>query len=242
MEREILERYLAEGLSLERIGEVVGRHPSTVGYWVRRHGLQAVNTGKHASRGGLDEDALRELVGRGLSTREIAAELGCSQGTVKYWLRRFDLVTEQAQTRRGAKELRGKYVERRCRAHGHVRFVLEGRGYYRCTRCRSEQVAVRRRRVKEVLVREAGGACVCCGYDRYIGALEFHHRDPSEKSFGLARGGLTLGIDRMRAEAAKCVLLCANCHAEVEGGLADATLVAHSVPGGAMAARRIVNP
>jgi hypothetical protein len=26
----------------------------------------------------------------------------------------------------------------------------------------------------------------------------------------------------VRAEAAKCILLCANCHAEVEGGLVNA--------------------
>jgi hypothetical protein len=37
----------------------------------------------------------------------------------------------------------------------------------------------------------------------------------------LANRGLTLSIDVLRAEAAKCVLLCSNCHAEVEGGLVD---------------------
>jgi hypothetical protein len=36
---------------------------------------------------------------------------------------------------------------------------------------------------------------------------------------------VTLGIARMREEARKCVLLCANCHAEVEAGLISATLV-----------------
>jgi hypothetical protein len=31
-------------------------------------------------------------------------------------------------------------------------------------------------------------------------------------------------MDTMRAEARKCVLLCANCHAEVESGLIDLPL------------------
>jgi len=35
--------------------------------------------------------------------------------------------------------------------------VLEGRGYYRCVRCRSEAVSKRRRTVKRKLVEEAGG-------------------------------------------------------------------------------------
>src|SRR5215207_2786150 len=49
-------------------------------------------------------------------------------------------------------------------------------------------------------------------------ALHFHHVDPEQKSFGLARRGITRSIDILRAEIRKCVLLCSNCHAEVEAG------------------------
>jgi 5-methylcytosine-specific restriction endonuclease McrA len=75
--------------------------------------------------------------------------------------------------------------------------------------------------VKELLVAEAGGHCAICGYDRYLGALQFHHLDPAKKSFHLGVAGLTRSLKAMRAEAAKCVLLCSNCHAEVEGGVAS---------------------
>lgn len=170
----------------------------------------------------MEREILESLVARGLTTRQIAEAAGRSQSTVRYWLRRHGLSTVRA---RPDHELRGKYVERICRRHGAVRFVLEGRGYYRCTRCRAERVATRRRRAKLELVAEAGGACVVCGYERHIGALHFHHLDPREKSFGVARGGVTLGIERLRAEARKCVLLCSNCHAEVEAGLISATLI-----------------
>jgi hypothetical protein len=98
--------------------------------------------------------------------------------------------------------------------------VLEGRGYYRCTRCRMERVSRRRRQIKEVLVAEAGGRCVLCGYDRCIGALHFHHVDPAAKSFAIARRGHTRSLARAREEARKCVLVCANCHAEIEAGAA----------------------
>jgi hypothetical protein len=56
-------------------------------------------------------------------------------------------------------------------------------------------------------------------YDRCIGALQFHHRDGRMKEFGLADRGLTRSLEAVQKEAAKCVLLCANCHAEVEAGI-----------------------
>jgi hypothetical protein len=73
--------------------------------------------------------------------------------------------------------------------------------------------------VKALLVEEAGGRCVVCGYSRYLGALGFHHVDPETKSFALGAVGVTRSLEKARAEAAKCILLCANCHAEVEAGI-----------------------
>jgi hypothetical protein len=73
--------------------------------------------------------------------------------------------------------------------------------------------------VKRILVDEAGGRCGICGYDRAIGALHFHHLDPASKRFAVTSSGHTIGLSRAREEAAKCVLLCANCHVEVESGI-----------------------
>jgi hypothetical protein len=96
--------------------------------------------------------------------------------------------------------------------------VIENSGRARCRKCRIERVSEWRRRTKARLVEETGGKCEICGYDRCFAALQFHHRDPSEKSFALSLRGRIRSIDRLRAEAAKCVLLCANCHAAVEVG------------------------
>ena len=162
-------------------------------------------------RGGLDRPTLEALVARGLTQREIAAGVGRSQATVKWWLRRYGLRTT---TRSGG----GIGPDGRCRRHGEV-VVFESGGVLRCPQCRNEQVSQRRRRVKALLVEEAGGRCALCGYDRCVQALHFHHLDPAQKTFAVSAKGLTVGIDRLRIEAAKCVLLCANCHAEVEAGV-----------------------
>jgi hypothetical protein len=107
-----------------------------------------------------------------------------------------------------------------CATHGETLFAerSDGEGW-RCLLCRSEAVSRRRRKVKEILVADAGGRCTVCGYDRHVGVLQFHHRDPAEKRFSLSEAGLARSLERAREEARKCVLLCANCHTELEAGL-----------------------
>jgi transposase-like protein len=221
MEAEILEEYLRRGLSLEQIAQLTGRHPSTVGYWVKQHGLSAVHRDRHAPKGGIEKETLAGLIREGLSTREISSRLGLSQSTVRHWLRKYGLRTHRAR-RENSRGVRGVDADRQvmtCPRHGPTEFWLEQRGIYRCLRCRSEAVARRRRKLKAILVEEAGGGCSVCGYDRYVGALQFHHRNGETKAFDVASRGLTRSLEAVREEAAKCVLLCANCHAEVEAGI-----------------------
>ena len=57
-----------------------------------------------------------------------------------------------------------------------------------------------------------------------LAALEFHHLDPPTKRLALSANGIAYALDTLRNEASKCVLLCANCHAEVENGVAAVPL------------------
>lgn len=222
MTKEELQRYLVEGLSLAQIGERVGRSPSTVSYHLKKHGLKPVNQGRHANRGRVSEDALREMAARGWTLRQIAASLDRSPSTIRYWARKFGIQTQRMGLRRPELE-RGrragiKRVESTCLRHGRAIFVLEARGSYRCSKCRTENVSEWRRRAKRKLIAASGGRCALCGYDECPAALQFHHLEPANKSFNISRGGVTRSYAELRAEAAKCVLLCGNCHAEVEGG------------------------
>jgi hypothetical protein len=85
-----------------------------------------------------------------------------------------------------------------------------------CKRCAT---VTSRNTKKEVLVAELGGKCTICGYCKCIHALTFHHVDPETKSFSIANQALSK-IDKLRVEAAKCVLLCSNCHHELHAGMA----------------------
>jgi transposase len=222
MERVRLEALLAEGHSLAQIAELAECHPSTVYNWMKRYGLPAPHRERYTPKGGIREAELAALVEVGASVKKMSGDLGVSVSTVCYWLRAYGLHTARStRTRqnRSARERGLAEIPSQCAKHGSARFRLETSGQYRCVKCNSEAVSRRRRRVKETLVQEAGGHCGVCGYDRYQGALEFHHRERGEKSYALGHDGGTRSLARLREEARKCILLCANCHAEVEAGL-----------------------
>ena len=221
MEKRSLQRLVESGRSIESIAKDSGVHPSTVYYWLKKHGLQSPHSAKHAPRGPIDEQLLRRLVGQGRTVAQIAAETRRGSASVRLWLRRYGLQTERQVTYRPNRDLPPE-LWRHCLRHGRTRFVRTGRKtHYRCAACGVERVSERRRRVKRILVEEAGGRCAVCGYDRYVGALQFHHLDPGEKAFVVSLRGVTKGIESIRSEARKCVLLCANCHAEVEAGMVE---------------------
>jgi len=217
MEKAFLESCLAKGMSLEAIGDLVERHPSTVSYWLRKHGLVAAKAERHAAKGQLAQEQLEALVAEGLTLRELADRLDRSVTTIRHWMAEYGLQTMRRKRSRSAGD--PPKIRKKCARHGTSEFVLEGRGYYRCGRCRSEAVSKRRRKVKRMLVEEAGGRCAICGYCRCVQALHFHHLDSAVKAFQLGFQGHARSLERSRAEAQKCALLCANCHAEVEAGL-----------------------
>jgi transposase-like protein len=221
MDKQSLELLLDQGLSIERIAKRFGKDPSTISYWMKKHGLVSPYRERHAAKGGIEREELRALVDSGASVSTISKALQLSNTTVRHWLRKYGLETQASSDRRIGKAARAAghlTVRRVCRHHGLTNFWLEGRGAFRCLMCRSEAVVRRRRKLKEILVDEAGGACAICGYDAWIGALQFHHRDPSQKLFEVSGRGVTRSLERARDEARKCVLLCSNCHAEVEAG------------------------
>ncbi len=164
MDRASLEQLLGRGLSLAEIGRRFGKHEATVAYWVEKHGLQAVNHSKHAARGALVREELERLVASGASIAEIAEALERSKPTVRHWLREYGLTTWRGTMRQVRADQRASSAQPTrtildCPHHGATAFQLRAEGGYRCLKCRSDAVTRRRRRVKQLLVEEAGG-CV----------------------------------------------------------------------------------
>lgn len=67
------------------------------------------------------------------------------------------------------------------------------------------------------MVQSMGSKCQCCGYNKCIAALEFHHIDSLDKeiSFGLSNRS---SWEEISNELKKCILVCSNCHREIHHG------------------------
>lgn len=83
---------------------------------------------------------------------------------------------------------------------------------------RSSAVINWRVRTKLKLIEYKGGRCECCGYNKPIpGCYDFHHKDPSQKSFSIS--GKSWSFERLKQEVDKCTLLCRLCHSELHWNL-----------------------
>jgi predicted Zn-ribbon and HTH transcriptional regulator len=86
-----------------------------------------------------------------------------------------------------------------------------------CKKCHSKKTHQRMKEIKRQGVEYLGGCCKKCGYNTYMGALQFHHRDPTQKDPALFSKWLSFEV--LKKELDKCDLLCANCHAEEHANL-----------------------
>lgn len=87
-----------------------------------------------------------------------------------------------------------------------------------------QQVAKDRhkRNTEQIRTWKSEQGCKVCG-ETYAQCLELHHTDPTEKEFDPAEGAAK-SWNAFLLEAEKCVVLCANCHRKVHGGVIELKL------------------
>ena len=80
-----------------------------------------------------------------------------------------------------------------------------------CKKCCHALVLNRKQRIKAQCVEYLGGKCMKCKNKYPTAVFDFHHRNPSEKSFNIGDRGC-VAFNTLKPELDKCDLLCANCH------------------------------
>ena len=76
--------------------------------------------------------------------------------------------------------------------------------------CKKHYRRARAATIKQALVEAFGGLCADCGSSFHYAAFDFHH--VTEKDAAISAMAQASSLDAIAAEAAKCELLCANCH------------------------------
>jgi len=96
-------------------------------------------------------------------------------------------------------------------------FVYERDKGHTLSLCNSCMGNNRKSYIKQKCLEYLGGKCCICNYDKCIAALEFHHKDRSTKEFQIS-GNYRRSWEKIKQELDKCILVCSNCHKELEYG------------------------
>lgn len=162
------------------------------------------------------KELLQNLVNKRLSSHKIAKLLNKSQTSIRYWLKKYNLNTNYLKNRTLDKKC-PKCLEIKNNSEFYGDLSNNRKLSCYCKICLNKQTIDRQRKFKKDCIDYKGGKCIICQYNKYIGALEFHHLNPNKKDFNIANQRLTKFDNRIKKELDKCVLVCSNCHREIHG-------------------------
>lgn len=167
---------------------------------------------------------LRNLyIKRGWTKSEIAEKFGFSESKVKYLLEKYEItknsknIVEDTTLKKCTKCSEEKpSTEFYMRSDNGKKSI----GSY-CKACASSKTVARYKLYKLEYLSLKGGCCQACGFNRYEGALEFHHADPATKDDSIAKMMRHPSSPKVLAELEKCVLVCSNCHRMIHAGIIE---------------------
>ena len=170
----------------------------------------------------MTKELLIEMVGKGMSLNQISKEVGKGLTTVRYWAKKHQIhFPNKPFKEMGKKEYGENRFCPRCQQNCNISEFYSRRDKSNsssyCKQCTNYQTVLRQRNLKKQMIEYKGGKCERCGYDRYYGALEFHHIDPDKKDFSLSHLKRYSFNQIIIDELDKCILLCSNCHREIHG-------------------------
>jgi len=92
-----------------------------------------------------------------------------------------------------------------CNKHGECEHVESGIKIkkWKCCACTVDYSSLYRKRQKMKCIEYKGGCCELCGYNKYMGSLDFHHIDPLLKNFSIGGSGVQKGWDILKKEIHK---------------------------------------
>jgi hypothetical protein len=159
-----------------------------------------------------------KLIKEGKTLNQIVKLVHASKGIVSLWVRDVQLTKEQKATIHTNWVLATRYKP--INNDGTLRKKRQSstnpkKIYHRVKQQRNKIMSTWRNKLRKRAVEYKGGKCEIegCGYNACIDALEFHHENPEEKEYTIAR--YPYGWGRLKKELDKCKLVCSNHHKEI---------------------------
>lgn len=215
----------AQGMTTKQMADILQIGQTTVKSKMKEFGLKTIHYRPQIE---ITKEKLIELISQRLSSYSIAKIIGASPSNIRHWIKKYDLKTNPiwAFALTGNKESikSGFKTCTQCKISlpfpNNFYIAKSGHVHSWCKQCSNDISQEKQRQRKIELVEYKGGKCVCCGYNNYVGALDFHHIDPLKKEFNISHLR-TYSLDKIKPELDKCVLVCSNCHREIHAGLID---------------------
>ena len=226
--QEQYKKLIAKGYTSKQIGDELKISSGTVKAHLIKLGLRTIYKKDPII---IDENKLRDLVIKHYSIDKISKEFGCGHASIKTALKRHGLKTEAKWTigrKVASEEIKSGFKTcNKCGVKKELNsdnFYIKKSGVFHhwCKKCNCQITYDKQRKIKTDALAYKGGKCCMCGYNKYFGALEFHHLDPSKKEFSI--GELrAYRWEKLKPELDKCICVCKNCHAEIHGKIVGLT-------------------
>lgn len=213
-----------KGYTTKQIANHLGKSASTIKRHFQKMGLKTIHKKEPYN---INEHELKSFIEKKYSTYQIANELNCSQTTIRYWLKKYNLTINSAWSLKIQEiqtEINNGYKTcSKCKIKKNLtkeNFYIKKTGKFHawCKECNDKNTYLKQFNRKKQCVDYKGGKCKLCGYNKYIGALDFHHVNPSTKEFSISTLR-TYSWDKLKKELDKCICVCKNCHAEIHFGI-----------------------
>lgn len=173
----------------------------------------------------MEYEVLKKYVEENKTVREISVLENRAFTSVRYWLKKHNLKTNGVCFKNQLKkDYDGVRICPMCNQNKSLKEFYSRRGQQGmstyCKICTNKNTLDRQKSIKKKALEYKGGCCEICGYNKFEGALEFHHLNPKEKDFNISSiRQLSKFTEKIKTELDKCILVCANCHREIHGNV-----------------------
>lgn len=169
----------------------------------------------------------------GISYRQIAKKLNCALSTISYHCKRWSLNDIGLRKNNNISDIKND-IKNYCKEHT----IEEAANFFDISKTsvkkykdkkykltdiekkKRQKIYLKsyREKLKDRCVEYKGGKCIICGYNKCNRSLDFHHRNPEEKDFGIGSSKV-INWEQIKIELNKCDLVCKNCHGEIHDKL-----------------------